>query len=56
METTADGEFTLDEVECLAACEMAPMLQVNDEFVGPLDERGLDAMLARLRAEAKSHG
>jgi NADH-quinone oxidoreductase subunit E len=55
-ETTADGKFTLSEVECLAACEMAPMLQINDEFVGPLDEKGCDRLLARLRAEEKSHG
>jgi NADH-quinone oxidoreductase E subunit len=51
-ETTADGVFTLNEVECLAACEMAPMIQVNEEFVGPLDETGLDAMLQRLRSQA----
>jgi NADH-quinone oxidoreductase E subunit len=52
-ETTRDGLFTLNEVECLAACEMAPMLQVNDEFVGPLDERGLDALLDGLRTAGK---
>src|SRR5579859_2608365 len=31
--TTPDGRFTLQAVECLAACGMAPALQVNDEFV-----------------------
>ncbi|PIZ03825.1 MAG: NADH-quinone oxidoreductase subunit NuoE [Gammaproteobacteria bacterium CG_4_10_14_0_8_um_filter_38_16] len=30
-ETTADGQFTLCEVECLAACGGAPMCQVNDK-------------------------
>ena len=29
-QTTADGRFTLQAVECLAACGMAPALQVND--------------------------
>ena len=29
-ETTADGQFTLVEVECLGACVNAPILQVND--------------------------
>jgi len=48
-ETTPDRLFTLDEVECLAACEMAPALQVNDALVGPLDEKGLDALLQKLR-------
>jgi NADH-quinone oxidoreductase E subunit len=52
-ETTPDRMFTLNEVECLAACEMAPMIQVNEEFAGPLDEKGLDRLLERLRAEAK---
>jgi NADH-quinone oxidoreductase E subunit len=36
-ETTADGEFTLERAECLAACDLAPMLQIDyDWMVGPL--------------------
>lgn len=31
-ETTADGEFTLIEVECLGACVSAPMMQINDNY------------------------
>ncbi|MBV8122420.1 MAG: NADH-quinone oxidoreductase subunit NuoE, partial [Alphaproteobacteria bacterium] len=31
-ETTADGLFTLIEVECLGACVNAPVLQINDDF------------------------
>jgi NADH-quinone oxidoreductase E subunit len=31
-ETTADGEFTLIEVECLGACDRAPVLMVNDDW------------------------
>jgi NADH:ubiquinone oxidoreductase subunit E len=31
-ETTADGKFSLDEVECLASCGTAPMMQVNEDF------------------------
>ena len=30
--TTADGLFTLKEVECLGACANAPMVQINDDF------------------------
>jgi NADH-quinone oxidoreductase subunit E len=30
-ETTADGLFTLTEVECLGACANAPMVQINDD-------------------------
>ena len=35
-ETTAGGELTLTEVECLCACEIAPMAQLDEQFVGPL--------------------
>jgi NADH-quinone oxidoreductase E subunit len=47
-ETTADGRFTLVEVECLGACVNAPVLQVNDDFYedldGPATERLLEAL------------
>ncbi len=36
-ETTPGGEVTLTEVECLCACEMAPMAQLDERFIGPLD-------------------
>jgi NADH dehydrogenase (ubiquinone) flavoprotein 2 len=32
METSEDGLFTLQEVECLGACTNAPMMQVNNEW------------------------
>ena len=31
-ETTADGLFTVSEVECLGACVNAPMLQIDDDY------------------------
>ena len=36
-ETTADGQFTLREVECLGACVNAPMMQVGDDYFEDLD-------------------
>lgn len=48
-QTTPDGEFTLSSVECLCACEIAPMCQVNDRYVGPLDRAAVDKLLAGLR-------
>jgi NADH-quinone oxidoreductase subunit E len=47
-ETTPDGRVTLLRVECLCACEMAPMMQVDDEYVGPLDRAQIDRILERL--------
>jgi NADH-quinone oxidoreductase subunit E len=31
-QTTADGEFTVIEVECLGACDRAPVVMVNDDW------------------------
>ena len=36
-ETTPGGEVTLTEVECLCACEMSPMAQIDERFVGPVE-------------------
>jgi NADH-quinone oxidoreductase E subunit len=49
-ETSADGKFTLKEVECLGACVNAPLIQVNDDFYedldGPSTERLIDELAA----------
>ncbi|MBW3587789.1 MAG: NAD(P)H-dependent oxidoreductase subunit E [Actinobacteria bacterium] len=40
-QSTADGEFHLERAECLAHCEIAPMIQIDyDEMVGPLTPEG----------------
>ena len=47
-ETSADGLFTMTEVECLGACVNAPILQIDNDFYedmdGPLTERMLEAL------------
>jgi NADH-quinone oxidoreductase E subunit len=48
--TTADGMFTLVEVECLGACVNAPILQVNDDFYEDLDGPATEALLDAFRA------
>ena len=48
--TTADGMFTLVEVECLGACVNAPILQVNDDFYEDLDGPATEALIDGLRA------
>ena len=52
-ETTADGAFTLECVECLASCGTAPVLQVNGEFVENVTPEIADALLKRLSGEAQ---
>jgi NADH-quinone oxidoreductase E subunit len=48
-DSTADGLFTLVEVECLGACVNAPILQVNDDFYEDLDGPATEALLDALR-------
>ena len=48
-ETTADGLFTLVEVECLGACVNAPILQVNDDYYEDLDGPKTETLLDALR-------
>jgi NADH-quinone oxidoreductase E subunit len=47
-QTTPDGRFTLTEVECLASCGTAPMMQVNDDYYENLTEEKLDEILHSL--------
>jgi NADH-quinone oxidoreductase subunit E len=51
-ETTKDGRFTLVEVECIAGCDKAPSMMVNDRYYEPMDAGKLDALLERLSTEA----
>jgi NADH-quinone oxidoreductase E subunit len=50
--STADGQFTLVEVECLGACVNAPILQVNDDFYEDLDGARTEALLDALATGA----
>jgi len=49
LETTPDGTFSYEEVECLAKCDRAPCMQVNLEFVYDLTPEKIDAMLEAMR-------
>jgi NADH-quinone oxidoreductase subunit E len=48
--TTSDGEFTLEEVECIALCGNAPCLTVNWRFFGDVTNDGFDTLVDDLRA------
>jgi NADH-quinone oxidoreductase subunit E len=50
LQTTGDGVFSYEEVECLAACDRAPCAQVNLEFIYDLTKETVDQLLAELRA------
>ena len=48
--TTEDGLFTLEDVECIAACTEAPCLQVNYRYGYRLTTEDFDRIIADLRA------
>lgn len=50
-ETSADGRFTLEMVQCLASCGTAPAMRVNDQLYENLTPAGIDAILERLMGE-----
>ncbi|WP_157217581.1 NADH-quinone oxidoreductase subunit NuoE [Flavisphingomonas formosensis] len=55
--TTADGLFTLSEVECLGACANAPMVQINDDNYEDLTFESMTAVLEALaRGETPKPG
>jgi len=49
-QTTADGRFTLKEVECLAACAGAPMLQLGRDYYENLTPARVDEILRECQA------
>ncbi len=49
-ETTADGQFTIHEVECMAACGGAPMCQVDDKnYYENLTPEKIDQLIDQLK-------
>jgi NADH-quinone oxidoreductase subunit E len=48
-EITADGQFSLEEVECIGACSWAPALQVNYDFHHEMTPEKLDRLIDALR-------
>ena len=44
-ETTADKKYSFSTVECLGACEIAPMAQIDKDYVGPLTKEKLERIM-----------
>lgn len=49
-QTSADGLFTVMEVECLGACVNAPVVQVNDDYYEDLNKENVKAVLRKLKS------
>lgn len=48
-QTTPDGLFTLEVVQCLAACGTAPAVKVNDELYENMTYTAIDQLIERLQ-------
>ena len=48
-QATPDGQFSLEEVECIGACSWAPAIQINYDFHHFVTPEKLDALIAELR-------
>jgi len=51
-ETTPDGEFTLETVNCVGACALGPIAIVDNKYWGHLTVSDVDRMLAAVRARS----
>jgi NADH-quinone oxidoreductase subunit E len=50
-QTTADGKFTLNRVNCLGCCAIGPVIVVDDDYHGRMDSKDLENMLRSLSGE-----
>jgi NADH-quinone oxidoreductase subunit E len=53
--TTADGAFTIEDVECIAACTEAPCLQVNYRYFYKVTPEAADALIDDLHHDRRAH-
>ena len=47
--TTADGEFSIEEMECLGACSFAPAIIVNEEYHEQVTPDKMDKLIDQLK-------
>lgn len=53
-ETTPDGKFTLLRQECLASCDTAPVMQLNDDYEENLTLPKVDELIEKLRSQPEA--
>jgi len=52
-ETTPDGNFTLDLVNCLGACALGPLLVINGEYYGKMNSKKVGTILNKYKTKGK---
>ena len=53
-ETSADGQFSLELVNCLGSCALAPVMVVDDTYYGKVTMERLPEILAQYREEGQA--
>lgn len=48
-EVTADGKFSIEEVECMGSCGTAPMIAINDDYIENLTKEKVNEILNSLK-------
>jgi NADH-quinone oxidoreductase subunit E len=48
-DTSSDGLFTLQQVRCVGACSLAPVMKIDDTFYGGLDKNKVRSILQEIR-------
>ena len=48
-QTTADGLFTFETVNCLGACALAPLVVIDDEYYGKMDQSKVGRIIAKVK-------
>lgn len=48
LETTQDGKFSLEEVECMGACGESPMIAVNEDYYYNMNKEKIDKLFDEL--------
>ena len=51
-ETTADDLFTLETVACLGCCSLAPVMMIDEETFGRLDDKAVRKIVKEFRKES----
>ncbi|MCP5063480.1 MAG: NADH-quinone oxidoreductase subunit NuoE [Ignavibacteriae bacterium] len=49
--TTRNKEFTLEEVACIGACSIAPVISINGEYFGRLKTKDIPKLIADFRKQ-----
>ena len=50
-ETTRDGNYTLETVNCLGACALGPLVTINGEYHGKVDQKKVARLLKSMQQE-----